>query len=269
AFVSVLHGVDMKESSTRVPTLRNGATPRPTSPAQEMLRDFLASSLLLQEEWDLLAPEKRQALLACAEPDTLLNGLVDQGLLTDYQAGRVEAGTSFGLILGNYRVLDRLGAGGMGVVFRAEHVRMRKIVAIKVLPFGPEHDPRLLRRFLTEIRAIAQLQHPNIVGAIDAGELRDNNGSSLHFFVMEYVPGQDLEEYVRQQGALTAAKACDLMHQVASALAEAHKHNLVHRDIKPSNIQVTPQGQAKLLDFGLARNFRGGMAEQGTLLGTL
>ena len=122
---------------------------------------------------------------------------------------------------------------------------------------------------MTEIRAIAQLQHPNIVGAIDAGELRDNNGSSLHFFVMEYVPGQDLEEYVRQQGALTAAKACDLMHQVASALAEAHKHNLVHRDIKPSNIQVTPEGQAKLLDFGLARNFRGGMTEQGTLLGTL
>jgi putative two-component system response regulator len=245
----------MKDSSSLIPTLRNGHPPRPVNAAQDMLREFLASSLVLQEEWDLLTAEKRQALLSIADADTLINALIDQSLLTDYQAGRIEAGTAFGLILGNYRVLDRLGAGG--------------IVAIKVLPFGPENDGRLLRRFLTEIRAIAQLQHPNIVGAIDAGEIRDGNGSCLHFFVMEYVPGQDLEEHVRQQGRLSAARACDLMHQVASALAEAHKHNLVHRDIKPSNIQVTPEGQAKLLDFGLARNFRGGMTEHGTLLGTL
>lgn len=237
--------------------------------AQDMLREFLATSLVLQEEWDLLSSEKRETLEHCAGRSELLNMLVENGLLTSYQAGRIDAGTTFGLILGNYRVLDRLGAGGMGIVFRAEHLRMRKIVAVKVLPFGPEQDPRLLRRFLTEIRAIAQLQHPNIVGAIDAGEVRDREALTLHFFVMEYVPGQDLEDHVRQQGPLPAPKACDLMHQLASALAEAHKHNLVHRDIKPSNIQVTPEGQAKLLDFGLARNFRGGVTEPGTVLGTL
>jgi response regulator RpfG family c-di-GMP phosphodiesterase len=196
--------------------------------------------------------------------------LVERGLLTDYQAGRIEAGTTFGLVMGNYRILDRLGAGGMGVVFRAEHIIMRRQVAIKVLPLAPDQDQRILRRFLSEIRAIAQLQHPNIVGAMDAGEVRSpENGSVLHFFVMEYVPGQDLEEYVIAHGPLSAAKACDLIHQVASALAEAHNHHLVHRDIKPSNIRVTPEGQAKLLDFGLTRNFKSSMTEPGTLLGTL
>ena len=119
------------------------------------------------------------------------------------------------------------------------------------------------------MRAIAQLNHPNIVGAMDAGEVADIDGNVLHFFVMEYVPGQDLEEYIRAHGPLAATQACDIIHQVASALAEANKHQLVHRDIKPSNVQITPDGQAKLLDFGLARKFSSGLTEHGTLLGTL
>jgi response regulator RpfG family c-di-GMP phosphodiesterase len=241
---------------------------RKTPPVHQM-EDFLSSSLILMEDWENLQPGVRDSVLKCRELAQLVPLLVEHGLITEYQAGRVEAGTIFGLVLGNYRVLDRLGAGGMGVVFRAEHMRMRKQVAIKVLPFGPERDQRILRRFFSEIRAIAQLQHPNIVGAIDAGEVADNQGNTLHFFVMEYVPGQDLEQLIRVSGTLSAAKACDLMHQVAAALAEAHNHNLVHRDIKPSNIQVTPEGQAKLLDFGLARHFHTGMTEPGTLLGTL
>jgi response regulator RpfG family c-di-GMP phosphodiesterase len=238
---------------------------------QSLLKDLVSLSLVMPEDWEALSEEAREELLACPNQDALLAALVEHGLLTDYQAARIDAGTTFGLVLGNYRVLDRLGAGGMGVVFRAEHVRMRRQVAIKVLPLRADQDQRLLRRFLTEIRAIGQLQHPNIVAAFDAGEIRDPQGESpvLHFFVMEYVPGQDLEEYVRVEGPLLPAKACDLIHQVASALAEAHRHGLVHRDIKPSNIQVTPEGQAKLLDFGLARNFQSGMTEPGTLLGTL
>lgn len=239
--------------------------------AANLLEQLFRSNLVLGEDFEALPPGQREALRSLRTQEELLNQLVEFGLLTDYQAGRIDAGTTFGLILGNYRILDRLGAGGMGVVFRAEHIRMRRLVAIKVLPFGPEHDPRLLRRFLTEIRAVAQLQHPNIVGAIDAGEAvgPDTTGQTLHFFVMEYVPGQDLEEFVRSQGSLTVPKACDLIHQVAGALAEAHKHNLVHRDLKPSNIQVTPEGQAKLLDFGLARQFATGLTEPGVLLGTL
>jgi response regulator RpfG family c-di-GMP phosphodiesterase len=252
---------------------------RPTLPGRlvgsstPLLQSLIAASLVLAEDWEALPETVREQLLRCSQPDQLLASLVEQGLLTDYQAARIDAGSSFGLVLGNYRVLDRLGAGGMGVVFRAEHIRMRRQVAIKVLPVHGDQDPRLLRRFLTEIRAIGQLQHPNIVAAFDAGELSDPDPNAdkpvLHFFVMEYVPGRDLEEHVRAEGPLPPAKACDLVHQVASALAEAHKHNLVHRDIKPSNIQVTPEGQAKLLDFGLARRFHSGVTEPGTLLGTL
>jgi response regulator RpfG family c-di-GMP phosphodiesterase len=244
---------------------------RGLKPAAGLLEELLVSNLILAEDWDQVPQNARDELRACTDSQVLLSRLVDQTLLTEYQGARIESGTTFGLILGNYRVLDRLGVGGMGVVFRAEHIRMRRQVAIKVLPLGLDQDQRILRRFLTEIRAIAQLQHPNIVAAFDAGEAGNDDAHTpvLHFFVMEYVPGQDLEEYVQANGAQSPAKACDLMHQVASALAEAHNHNLVHRDIKPSNIRVTPEGQAKLLDFGLARHFRTGVTEQGVLLGTV
>ena len=266
-------GLDMRDTlaTSRPPSSANGRSIPRAGAVDSYLDELIRQGLVLAEDVDALTAKARQDLEACQETEEFLPRLVDAGLLTEYQAGRIEAGTTFGLILGNYRVLDRLGAGGMGVVFRAEHMRMRKLVAIKVLPFGPDHDPRMLRRFLTEIRAIAQLQHPNIVGAIDAGETTESDplASILHFFVMEYVPGQDLEEYVRSQGPLGLVKACDLIHQVASALGEAHKHGLVHRDIKPSNILVTPEGQAKLLDFGLARQYSTGMTEQGALLGTL
>ncbi|HYT87579.1 MAG TPA: protein kinase [Gemmataceae bacterium] len=254
------------------PRVNGRADPvRHVQQAQLVLQNLLSSGLVLAEDWEELSPTLREELMECSRTDVLLARLIEHNLLTEYQSRRVEAGTSFGLILGNYRVLDRLGAGGMGVVFQAEHMRMRSRVAIKVLPLSPDQDQRILRRFMTEIRAIAQLQHPNIVGAIDAGEAvsEDSHSPVLHFFVMEYVPGQDLEEYVRSQGPLSPTKATDVIHQIASALAEAHKHHLVHRDIKPSNIQVTPEGQAKLLDFGLARSFRHGFTEPGTVLGTL
>jgi response regulator RpfG family c-di-GMP phosphodiesterase len=249
----------------RFPTFRQ------PPPADGLLADLLQASFVLTEDWEQLRATAREEIATAADAATLLARLVEHGLLTAYQARRIETGSTFGLALGNYRILDRLGAGGMGVVFRAEHTRMRRQVAIKVLPLSPEQDQRILRRFLTEIRAIAQLQHPNIVGAIDAGEAHngDQNNPVLHFFVMEYVPGQDLEELVRQQGHLEPAKATDVIHQIASALAEAHKHALVHRDIKPSNIHLTPEGQAKLLDFGLARHFAHGVTEPGTVLGTL
>jgi response regulator RpfG family c-di-GMP phosphodiesterase len=159
----------------------------------------------------------------------------------------------------------------MGVVFRGEHRCLRREVAIKVLSLVRDKPSKLLRRFATEIRAIAQLQHPNIVAAIDAGACTDPNpdGPILHYLVMEYIPGEDLEVHVKHEGPLSPARACDLVYQVASALGEAQQHGLVHRDIKPSNIIVTPDGQAKLLDFGLARQFRNRMTEPGTLLGSI
>jgi response regulator RpfG family c-di-GMP phosphodiesterase len=249
----------------------NSRTIRSAKPAQDLLRQLLESSIVLVEDWENLAAPARATVLACTEMSALLSLLQTHALLTEYQAGRIEAGTIHGLTLGNYRVLDRLGAGAMGVVFKAEHCRMRRQVAIKVLVLHAGEDQHQLMRFLTEMRAVAQLQHPNIVAAIDAGELAGKGPDApvLHYFVMEYVPGLDLEQRVENQGSLPVAKACDLGYQIASALAEAHKHNLVHRDIKPSNVLVTPEEQAKLLDFGLARHFRHRQTEPGTLLGTL
>jgi response regulator RpfG family c-di-GMP phosphodiesterase len=241
------------------------------SSAQDLLGELLKSSLVLAEDWELLPAAVREELLECVETAKLLSLLQEINLLTEYQAGRIEAGTTHGLILGNYRVLDRIGAGAMGIVFKAEHCRMRRPVAVKVLPLSSGQDRKLLLRFYTEMRAVAELQHPNIVAAIDAGETasRDPDGPVLHYFVMEYVPGQDLEEYVENNGPLPVSKACDLVYQLASALAEAHKHHLVHRDIKPSNVLITPEEQTKLLDFGLARHFRHRHTEPGTLLGTI
>jgi response regulator RpfG family c-di-GMP phosphodiesterase/serine/threonine protein kinase len=250
--------------------------PRPakeerSSRPQGLLQELLSASLITHVSWEALAAQSREELLCCRDPEALLDELVERSLLTKYQATRIAAGTTYGLMLGNYRILDRLGVGAMGIVFKGEHRRLRKPVAIKILAFSSDEDAKRLQRFYAEMEAAAQLHHPNIVEALDAGEIagRDPDAPILHYYVMEYVPGQDLETYVKGHGPLDLAMACDLAYQVASALAEAHLHDLVHRDIKPSNVLRTPKGQAKLLDFGIARRFRHRMTEPGTMLGTI
>ena len=238
------------------------------------LLDFcLEKSLVHREDWLSSPDEVRAELEQETRVEGLLNGLVRANLLTQYQADRIEAGTIHGLILGSYRILDRLVAGGMGVVFRAEHVHLRRMAAIKMLPLyaGAHSEGPLLTRFFNEIRIIAQLQHPNIVWALDTGEIPGDGPDApvLYYHVMEYVPGKDLENLVQTDGPLSVTHACDLTYQIASALVEAEKHNLVHRDIKPSNILVTPEGQAKLLDFGLARSMHHRHTQQGMVLGTI
>ena len=241
------------------------------SAGQVLLYDLLARSLVLAEDWEQLPVPKQEQILSSTCQDSVLSLLLDHGLLTRYQVARITAGTGFGLVLGNYRVLDRIGAGGMAVVFKGEHIHLRHLVAIKVLPLSPGYEQKLLTRFFAEMRVVAQLRHPNIVTAIDAGKTVSDNPDDpeLRYFVMDYVPGQDLEEHIQTRGPLAPAKACNLAHQIASALAETHKFNLVHRDIKPSNILVTNEDQAKLLDFGLTRNFSARHTQPGTVLGTL
>jgi response regulator RpfG family c-di-GMP phosphodiesterase len=238
------------------------------------LLDFCEQkSLVHREDWQDVPEETRRELEAETDAAHLLHRLVEIKLLTQYQADRIDAGTTHGLLLGSYRVLDRLGAGGMGVVFLAEHIHLRRQVAIKMLPMYAGADARgtLLRRFFDEIRIIAQLQHPNIVGAIDTGELQGDGPDApmLYYHVMEYVPGKDLETRVGTDGPLAVVRACDITYQIASALVETDKRHLVHRDIKPSNILVTPEGQAKLLDFGLARSAHNRHTQQGIVLGTI
>jgi response regulator RpfG family c-di-GMP phosphodiesterase/serine/threonine protein kinase len=246
---------------------------RNSQPALPLFRQLLANSVLLPEDWEALPPERRDTILASPSGDDLLARLGEARLLTPYQAARVRSGKFTGMLLGNYRVLERIGTGGMGIVYRGEHVRMRRPVALKVLAGSDELDPRMLTRFFGEIRAIAQLRHPNVVAAVDAGEekTQDPDSPVLYYFAMEYVPGKDLESIVAEEGPMTPGRACGLLYQVADALTEAHRHGLIHRDIKPSNVLVTPEGQAKLLDFGLALRPRMTVrvTDPGAVLGTV
>ena len=239
--------------------------------AGQIVDQFLEASFILAEDWDGLPLSVQEQILWCRDRNEVIHMLLENNLLTEYQAARILAGTTFGLVLGSYRILERIGAGGMAVVFKAEHIDMRHTVAIKVLPMSPGQDHRLETRFFSEMRVVARLRHPNIVAANDAGRVLnpEQSGPSLRYLVMEYVPGQDLEEYVQKSGPLPVSRACSLAYQVASALAETHKFELVHRDIKPSNIMVTPEEQAKLLDFGLSMHFETRMTSPGTVLGTI
>jgi serine/threonine protein kinase len=161
--------------------------------------------------------------------------------------------------LGEYDLLDRLGAGGMGEVYKARHRRLDKLVAIKLLG-GRLHDSGLaLARFLREMKAAGALEHPNVVEAIDAGE---QNG--VVYLVMKLVAGTDLEGLVRERGPLPIAEACDAARQTAIGLHYLHERGLIHRDIKASNLMRTPDGTVKILDLGLAR-WREGVAANAEL----
>jgi putative two-component system response regulator len=238
---------------------------------EHLVYELLGSSLILAEDWEQLSAADRDRLMRQPDADRALMQMVDCGLLTSFQAARISTGNTFGLVLGNFRILERLGAGGMAVVYKAEHIEMRHCVAIKVLQMGRDDDPRLEARFSAEMRAIARLRHPNIVAAMDAGRAYspDPDGPVLWYLVMEYVPGETVDEHVRSRGPMCVMRACNLAHQIAGALVETHKLHLVHRDIKPLNILLTPEENAKLLDFGLSRHVPTRMTQPGTVLGTI
>ncbi|HWG47507.1 MAG TPA: serine/threonine-protein kinase, partial [Gemmataceae bacterium] len=166
-----------------------------------------------------------------------------------------------------YRVLGSLGAGGMGVVFKAEHRLMERTVALKIIRKDLTQQAECVERFRQEVKAAARLSHPNIVAAYDAEQAGD-----LHFLVMEYIEGTSLDQRVRTRGPLPVALAGDIAYQVALGLQHAHERGMVHRDIKPQNLLLTPAGQVKILDFGLARfcreNSSGSLTAPGVVLGT-
>ncbi len=150
--------------------------------------------------------------------------------------------------LGDYRIVSRLGSGGMGAVYRAVHERMGREVAVKLLRPEIQKNPMLLQRFDREVRAAAKLSHPNIVAALDA---REHDG--LHFLVTELVEGRDLDQTVRLSGALPIVDAVECALQAARGLAYAHSQGVIHRDIKPANLLRSKDGIVKILDMGLAR----------------
>ena len=195
--------------------------------------------------------EVQQLLGNLSEDDKPKNGeemarlLFRQGKLTKFQTQSVYKGKAKGLILGDYVLLDQIGEGGMGQVFRARHRRMKRIVALKVLPAELTKSDQALDRFQQEVEVAARLVHTNVVTAFDAGETK-----KTHFLVMEYVDGQDLEAVVAERGRLPVADALDYVLQTARGLEYAHSQGVVHRDIKPANLLLDKNGRVKILDMG-------------------
>lgn len=182
------------------------------------------------------------------DDDKLAEHLIAVRRLNPWQVGQLRAGrTTFKL--GPYWILDSLGKGRTGDVYKAEHSVMGRVVAIKVLP-KRRSSPQAIAHFMNEIRNQAQLDHKHLVRAYDAGHDRN-----VHFLVMEYVPGTDLRRLVRQHGKLDMETAADFIVQAAEGLAYAHARGLTHRDVKPSNLLITEQRQVKLSDLGLASLF--------------
>jgi serine/threonine protein kinase len=208
----------------------------------------------------LVGPSELAALLpklsACGGARLAARVLVEGGVLTRFQAGRLLAGRSTGFFQGPYRILAELGRGGMGRVFKAEHRLMGRPVALKMLAPDVLKTDRARDLFLREVRALARLLHPNIVAAFDA-----NESAGCYYIVLEFVDGPNLDQLVRSNGPLPVGYACECVRQVARGLQHAHALGMVHRDIKPANLLVqrstvdgTPQGETvKISDFGLAR----------------
>jgi serine/threonine protein kinase len=182
------------------------------------------------------------------DQDRLARLMIDEGLVTQWQADKLLAGKHKGFRLGKYKLLGQIGKGGMSSVYLAEHELMKRRVAIKVLPPNRVSDSSYLERFRLEARAVAKLDDPNIVRAYDI----DNEGN-IHYIVMEYVDGQDLHQVVMSQGPLDYDTAADYIAQVANGLQHAHEMGLVHRDIKPANCLLDRHNTVKLLDLGLAK----------------
>jgi len=249
--------------------------------------EIIKSAALVPEEMSLDAFKKRLNKANVIDSDTLLQfiendqstssaglcrNLLKAELLTPFQLRAITHGKTRGLRMDRYIILDRIGKGGMGQVFKAKHAKMKRVVALKVLPRAAMKNQNAVARFFRESEAAARLNHPNIVTAFDAGE-----SEGLHYLVMEYVEGKDLDLVIRRRGPLRVATAIDYLKQAAQGLGYAHEDGLIHRDIKPANMLLDEHGVVKILDMGIARIVREAEAEQedkeitheGAVIGTI
>lgn len=207
---------------------------------------------------------------AAADGAALIELLVAAGKLTPYQAEAVCERRYQELVIGNYEVLARLGAGGMGTVFKARHRRMKRVVALKVILRQLCEDETAIQRFQREIETIARLSHPNVVLAYDADEAEVG-----HFLVMEFVDGRDLATTVQKSGPLPLRDAVQYTIQAALGMGYAHGQGIIHRDIKPANLLCDASGVVKVTDLGLARlsektaSADSGLTQAGGIVGTV
>src|SRR5262245_54306683 len=233
-------------------------------PLNEFVRQLEDSGVLSADTIRDLVPRKNPPQNA----EELAKELVAKKKLTKYQAERIFHGKGRALVLGNYVILDKIGAGGMGQVFKAEHRRMHRIVAVKVLARSKVKDAASAARFEREVTVAAKLSHPNIVTAYDADQVGGN-----HLLVMEYVDGSDLWATVKKDGPLSIECAVDCVLQAARGLEAAHAAGIFHRDIKPSNLILDKSGKVKVVDLGLASLTmddpdQAPLTEDGAVLGT-
>jgi serine/threonine protein kinase len=248
-------------------------TQKPTGMSRdEFVRNLSKTGLIAADE----LRKTLNALPSSASEDdvlTLAHQLTAAGKLTTFQLEAILDGKPQDLVLGNYDVLQRLGAGGMGTVFKARHRRMKRIVAIKVLAGAVAKDPKFLLRFQREVETVARLNHPNIVMAYDADE-----AEAGPFLVMEFVNGRDLATRVQERGPLPLGDAVDCTLQAARGLSYAHSQGIVHRDVKPANLLQDVSGVVKVADLGLARlndaasqsvEGAGSITQAGSVVGTV
>jgi len=216
-----------------------------------LLNALRRSGLLSQEQLEAL-PQGLHGRLD--DPRSLARLLVQRGWLSVYQINELLAGRGSELVLGSYHILDRLGRGGQSTVFKARDAREGRLVALKLIRADMVGTAETARRFLLELEALVQLDHPHIVQFWDADQI----GDAL-YCAMEFIAGTDLGKHVQLTGPLAAAQACDYVGQAALGLQHAHEHSLIHRDIKPANLMLTgepgaseAEGCIKILDWGLA-----------------
>lgn len=233
---------------------------------QELVEILKASKLLSGEEL-----ERTESIAPEASAQDLAKALVNAKVLTSFQMEALLSRRPEKLRIGNYDVLDKLGTGGTGTVFKARHRRLKRICALKVLARKLCKDKTFVQRFQREVETIAQLSHPNIVMAFDADE-----ASVGHFLVMEFIAGKDLASVVQDQGPMAVAEAVDCILQAARGLAYVHAQGMIHRDMKPANLLRDNSGTVKVTDLGLARlsaTVGGGSAnaltQAGGVLGTV
>jgi serine/threonine-protein kinase len=175
----------------------------------------------------------------------LAERLVREKILTEYQTRRFLSNKSHGLVVGRYVILDRLGSGSMGRVYKAHHLLMDRVVALKIIAPEIVTNERIVARFQREMKLVGRLDHPNVVRAFDADQI-----DKILYIVMEYVPGQSLGQRLKK-GPIPPREMIDYAAQAALGLAHAHAQGIVHRDVKPSNLLLSEDRQVKVLDLGL------------------
>jgi len=215
------------------------------------------------EKYNVLKQWKGQA--KCPSDSTLLTEIqksASVGIAATLGAAGDTPGSPIGMEAGGCRIVELIGRGSMGAVYKAKHVGLNRYVAVKLLP-SVSNDPEMVKRLLFEARAIAKLEHPNIVQVYDVGFQR-----GYFFIVMQLLKGQTLEERLAEEKQLPVPTALEIIQDVAQGLAAAHAKGIIHRDLKPANIMLTEDGRARLTDFGLAQDAENPDGREGLIVGT-